>query len=87
MIRLPCQRFILPPSRPPAKDASDNAISKEQAKLLKKLHINGCKGLRYYTLLHTFRTSADQAKNQPAGDLISGREKSLFSVECSRSRL
>jgi integrase len=44
------------------------------AKLLHKLEINGRKGLGFYTLRHTFRTVADEARDQPAADYIMGHE-------------
>src|SRR5262249_41752931 len=56
------------------KDTSDNPISKEVAKLLKVLHINGRKGLGFYTLRHVFRTVGDTVKDQPACDHIMGHE-------------
>jgi integrase len=66
-------------------------LSKETSKLLKKLGINGRRGLGFYTLRHTFRTVADEAKDQPATDFIMGHEvphmSSVYRETISDARL
>ncbi len=60
-------------------------------KLLHRLGINGRKGLGFYTLRHTFRTVADEAKDQPAADYIMGHEvphmSSVYRETISDARL
>jgi integrase len=63
-----------------AKADNDNPVSKETRKLLDELGINGRKGLGFYTIRHTFRTVADDAKDQPAVDHIMGHESSHIST-------
>jgi integrase len=73
------------------KDMPDNPISREMGKLLKALHINGRRGIGYYCLRHTFRTVADEVKDQPAADYIMGHEvphmSSVYRERISTERL
>ncbi len=73
------------------KDTSTNPVSQEMGKLLRALKINGRKGLGFYTLRHTFRTVADESKDQPATDFIMGHEvphmSAVYREKISEERL
>jgi integrase len=83
--------FITKYGQPWARDDDPAAITKEFVKLLKKLGINGRKGLGFYTLRHVFRTVADESKDQPAVDFIMGHEvphmSSVYRETISDARL
>ena len=54
-----------------AKETADNPITKEFRKLLDATGLHR-EGLGFYTLRHTFRTIADDCRDQPAVDSIMG---------------
>jgi integrase len=69
---------------------TDNPLSNATAKLLRACGIKG-KGLSFYAIRHTFRTVADEAKDQPAADHIMGHEvahmSSVYRERISDERL
>jgi integrase len=66
--------FITKYGAPWGREDDPAVITKEFSKLLRAAGISGRKGLGFYTLRHTFRTVADEAKDQPAADYIMGHE-------------
>jgi integrase len=83
--------FVTKYGQPWAKLSTDNTLAKEMGKLLRQLDINGREGLGFYTLRHTFRTVADEAKDQPAADFLMGHESphmsSVYRETISDARL
>jgi integrase len=64
-----------------SKDTQDNPISKEMAKLMGRLGIHR-KGISFYALRHTFRTIADETRDQPAIDRIMGHVRNDMASVC-----
>ncbi len=83
--------FITKYGMPWAKSIDDSPITKEMAKLLHGLKINGRAGLGFYTLRSSFRTIADETKDQAACDHVMGHEvphmSSIYRQGISDARL
>lgn len=62
------------------KGTHDNPLSREISTLLRRAGIVARRGLNFYGLRHTFRTAADEAKDQPAADAIMGHEVASISA-------
>ncbi len=81
--------FITKYGGPWAKDTPDSPITKEMRKLLNNLGIDGHRN--FYALRHTFRTIADEARDQPAADFIMGHSRddmaSVYRETISDARL
>jgi integrase len=66
--------FLTARGGPWNKDTGGSYAAHKVGGLLHRLAISGRKGQGFYTLRHTFRTVADEAKDQPAADYIMGHE-------------
>jgi integrase len=83
--------FLTAQGLPWHKEKMSSPMCFKVGQLLNKLGINGRKGLGFYTLRHTFRTAADEAKDQPAADYIMGHARddmaSIYRERISDDRL
>jgi integrase len=73
--------FVTKYGQPSAKDSTGPTVSKEFGKLLGALHIDGRKGIGFFTPRHTFRKVADESKDQPAVDYIMVHEVPHMSTD------
>jgi uncharacterized protein YciW len=56
----------------------DNPVSKETAKLLKRLELHQ-PGLNFYSVRRTFRTIASDSRDEPAADAMAARYRQRIS--------
>ncbi|NUQ64367.1 MAG: tyrosine-type recombinase/integrase [Pirellulales bacterium] len=68
----PLVRIVQKEGEGPEKAAAVDRLSQLFGKLLRDLHINGRRGLGFYSLRHTFQTVGGEAKDEVAIDQIMG---------------
>lgn len=66
--------FLTSRGQPWARPDDPTPVTLEFRKVMRRAGVNGRAGLGFYTLRHTFRTVAGEAKDQPAADCIMGHE-------------
>ena len=83
--------FITPMRRAAGTRTRSTNPSAGKRQITRGLGITARTGLGFYTLRHTFRTIADEAKDQPAADFIMGHEvqhmSSVYRETISDARL
>jgi integrase len=70
--------FVTKHGKPWGKGTHENPLTNATRKLLDKLGVNGRRN--FYALRHTFRTVADEARDQPAADFVMGHETNHMST-------
>jgi integrase len=83
--------FVTKFGKPWHKAIDDSPVTKEFAKLLRKLKLNHKRGLTFYALRHCFETVGGEAKDQVAVDFIMGHSRddmaSAYREKISDARL
>jgi integrase len=82
---------VQPKSDEPERIVAIDALSQRFAKLLKRVHVNGRRGLGFYTLRHVFETIGGESLDQISVDHIMGHARadmaSVYRERISDERL